>query len=180
MGKPQTQTRTNDAKGIRFPGHPQAGAELARALMNHLKFSSDEIRDVTALIAKHMRLGEYRPDWTDASVKRLIRDCGFYLDDLFILTRCDQAAVNIPAEQATDLAALRARIDALNAVSNVMQIDSPLDGNEIMQALGVGPGPHLRDAKAFLTDEVIEGRLPEGDKETARTLLQNWWRQRQG
>ena len=180
IGKPQTQTVTDNSKGIHFPGHPQAGADIARQLMNHLKFSSDEIRDVTFLIARHMRLGEYRPDWNDAQVKRLIRDCGTYLDDLFMLTRCDQSAVNIPADRAVDLNALRARIDALNALTNVLQIDSPLDGNEIMQALGLPPGPHLRAAKEFLTDEVIEGRLAEGDKEMARVLLRHWWRQRQG
>lgn len=179
LGKPQTQTTTNDARGIHFPGHPQAGADLARALMNHLKFSSDEIRDITFLITKHMRLGEYRPDWTDANVKRLIRDCGAYLDDLFILTRCDMSAVNIPADKAVDLDALCLRIDALNQLSNVLLIDSPLDGNEIMQTLNLLPGPHLRDAKEFLTNEVIEGRLAEGDKEAARILLQNWWALRQ-
>ena len=103
---PKRRRHTKDAKGIRFHGHAQAGAELARAMMNHLKFSNDEIRDVTALVAKHMRLGEYRPDWTDASVKRLIRDCGPYLDDLFILTRCDMAAVNIPPDKPLDLDAL--------------------------------------------------------------------------
>ena len=100
VGKPATRTETNDEKGIRFYGHPAVGAQIARDMMNHLKFPNEEIRDVTALIDRHMRLGEYRPDWTDASVKRLIRDCGPYLDDLFTLTRCDQSAVNIPAGQA--------------------------------------------------------------------------------
>jgi poly(A) polymerase len=151
---------------------------MARNLMTRLKFSNEEIRDVSTLILLHMRLGEYRPEWADPPVKRLIRDCGGYLDDLFVLTRCDQAAVDIPPEHAVDLSALRARIDALNALSNVIKIESPLDGNEIMAALHLGPGPHLREAKEFLVNEVIEGRLEEHDQEAARTLLENWWRLR--
>ncbi|HLK56050.1 MAG TPA: HD domain-containing protein [Chthonomonadaceae bacterium] len=178
IGKPPTRTVTDDGQGVRFYGHPGVGTEIARAMMNRLKFSNDEIRDVTALIHLHMRLGEYRSDWADPPVKRLIRDCGAYLDDLFVLTRCDMSAVDIPPGEGVDLAALRARVDALNALSNVRLIESPLDGNEIMQQLGIEPGPHLREAKEFLTNEVIEGRLAEGDKSAARNVLKTWWESR--
>ena len=71
-----------------------------RQMMNHLKFSNDEIKDVTALVSKHMRLGDYRANWTDASVKRLIRDCEPYLDRLFALVRCDMASLTIPKARA--------------------------------------------------------------------------------
>lgn len=171
-------TRTEDDRGVHFYGHQKQGAEMVQEMMTRLKFSNDEIRDVTALVAQHMRLGEYKPNWADAPVKRLIRDCGPYLDDLFVLARCDIAATNTSAGAAVDLDSLRARIDALNAISNVAEITSPLDGNAIMETLGVGPGIHLRDAKEFLTNEVIEGRLAEGDQEGARKLLQEWWRKR--
>ena len=133
---------------------------------------------MTALVALHMRLGEYKSAWADAPAKRLIRDCGPYLDDLFTLACCDIAASNISAGEVVDLAALRARIDALNAQTDVTKIRSPLDGNEIMATLGVGPGSHLRAAKDYLTNEVIEGRLPEGDQAQARQLLQAWWQTR--
>ncbi len=176
VAKPQT--RTVDERGVHFYGHPALGAEMAREMMNRLKFSNDEIDDVTALVALHMRLGEYRPCWTDAAVKRLIRDCGPYLNDLFIIARCDIAASNPAVAETVDLEGLRARIDALNAISNIARIASPLDGNEIMETLGVGPGPHLREAKEFLINEIIEGRLAEGDKERARQLLRAWWTNR--
>lgn len=160
---------------VRFYGHPAAGAELVRVIMNRLKFSNEEIRDVTTLVDKHMRLGEYRHAWSDVPVKRLIRDCGVYLDDLFLLTRCDRSAVDIPADQAADLDELRTRIDALNALSDIAHLESPLNGNEIMETLKVGPGAHLKAAKDFLLNEIIEGRLSEKDTDTARQLLQAWW-----
>ena len=179
VGKPATRVQKSDGN-IRFYGHPKAGAELAREMMGGLKFSNDEIRDVVFLVDKHMRLGEYRPDWPDANVKRLIRDIAPRMDDLFTVTRCDQSAVDIPPDVMTDLAALRARIDALNAITNVALLGSPLDGTEIMDTLAAGPGPHLRDAKDFLTNEVIEGRLAEGDKDAARKMLLAWWEQKKG
>jgi poly(A) polymerase len=178
LGKPAT--RTEDGRGIHFYGHPTIGAEMTRTVMQRLKFSNDEIRDVTVMVERHMRLGEYRPNWGDAPVRRLIRDCGPYLDDLFILAGCDAAGAAIPAGEAVDLKALRARIDTINAIFNATAIESPLDGNDIMEALQVGQGIHLRDAKEFLTNEVIEGRLATGDKKAARKLVRDWWRQEQG
>jgi poly(A) polymerase len=163
---------------VRFYGHPAVGAEMVRTIMNRLKFSNEEIRDVTILVAKHMRLGEYKHEWSDVPVKRLIRDCGAYLDDLFVLTLCDRSAVDIPSDQAADLVELRARIDALNALSDIAHLESPLDGNAIMETLGVGPGPHLKAAKDFLLNEIIEGRLSEKDPDTARRLLKTWWQKR--
>ena len=174
IGKPKTRVETNDAKGVRFTGHAAAGAEIVAEMMGRLKFSNDEIRDVTALATLHMRLGEYRPEWTDASVKRLIRDCGPYLDDLFVLTRCDQSAIDLPLEYRGLLVQLRERIDHLNALSNVLNISSPLDGMAIMNVLGVSPGPIVREAKVFLTNEVIDGRLAEGDQKAARECLLRW------
>lgn len=165
------------AETVRFYGHPAVGAELVRTIMNRLKFSNEEIRDVTVLVNKHMRLGEYRHDWSDVPVKRLIRDCGPYLDELFVLTRCDRSAVDIPPDQAADLIELRARIDALNALSDIAHLESPLNGNTIMEVLNIGPGPHLKAAKEFLLNEIIEGRLSEKDRDAARRLLRAWWRE---
>lgn len=173
VGKPAT--RAEDAGKITFYGHAAVGAEITRQMMNHLKFSNEEIKDVTTLVAKHMRLGDYRANWTDASVKRLIRDCEPYLDRLFALVRCDMASLNIPAGEGVDLAALRQRIDALNAVSNIARIESPLDGNAIMETLGIGPGPALKEAKEFLVNAVLDGLIAEGDQEKARESLRDWF-----
>ncbi len=173
VGKPTT--RTVDDRGVHFYGHPAEGARIARTMMNHLRFKNEEIRDVSALVEKHMRLGEYKSQWADPPVKRLIRDAGDYLNDLFELARCDIAASNIEEGMIADLSGLRSRIDSLNETSNIAQIESPLDGSEIMEILGVQPGPHLREAKEFLTNEIIEGRLTEGDKSQAEILILEWW-----
>ena len=176
VGKPAT--RAEEAEKISFYGHAKVGAEITRQMMNHLKFSNDEIRDVTTLVAKHMRLGDYRVNWTDASVKRLIRDCEPYLDRLFTLVRCDMASLTIPAGEGVDLIGLRRRIDTLNAVSNIARIESPLDGNAIMETLGIAPGPTLKDAKEFLVNAVLDGLIAEGDQDKARELLRNWFQNR--
>jgi poly(A) polymerase len=177
VGKPATRTEEPDGH-IRFYKHPSVGAEMTAAMMRRLKFSNDEIRDVTFLVEKHMRFSEYNACWTDASVRRLIRECGSYREDLFTLVRCDSAAVDIPPGEGVDLNALHARIEAVNAELNAAQIASPLDGFAIMKEFKVGAGKHIQAAKDYLTNEVIEGRLAPDDTEQARQLLRSWWENR--
>ena len=175
VGKPAT--RTEDEKGVHFYEHQFVGAEIARKALTRLKLTHDQIKDVTNIVALHMRLGEARPEWSDAPVKRLIRATAEYVDVLFELSRCDHAAMRQDVD-ATDLIALRARMDELNRLSNVVQIESPLDGIEIMDALGIPPGPIIKEAKEFLVNEVIEGRVGDGDKEASRIILLDWYRAR--
>lgn len=175
VGKPRT--RSEEDNGVHFYGHQSVGAEMAQVTLNRLKFTGDQIRDITELVARHMRLGEWRPEWSDSAVKRLIRGVHPYTEELFAITACDMAAMN-PDVPKTDMAALREKMDALNAQMNVAAIRSPLDGNEIMAALQVGPGPILKEAKEFLVNEVLDGRLGEHDKEAAETAIRTWARMR--
>ncbi|CCW36336.1 uncharacterized domain HDIG-containing protein [Chthonomonas calidirosea] len=174
IGKPRTRTEVQGQ--IRFYHHATVGAEMVREMMRRLKFSNEEIEGVTTLVKLHMRPGEYRPDWSDAAVKRLIRECGPYLEDLLTLAECDVAATVVPEQARADIAGLRARIAQLNADS-VRSLQSPLDGKTIMQLLNVKPGPVVGQAKEFLINEVIEGRLAPDDREAAKQKLLSWWQQ---
>ena len=161
----------------RFPEHASIGSAMVRTMMNRLKFSNEEIHDVTFLVERHMRIGEYRPDWSDGAVKRLLREVGTLWGDLVTVTRCDQSALNLPTENAAKLPTLLARVAEIAAESDVLQIVSPLDGRDIMALLGVPPGSLLKRAKDFLTNEVLEGRLAEGDREKASILLREWFQE---
>ena len=174
IGKPPT--RTEDAQGVHFYGHPTSGAELARQIMNRLKFSNEEIRDTVALVKQHMRPGEYRPEWEAPAVRRLIRDTAGILDQLLTVAECDLSATQMPEERKPRLDALRERTSEL---MSAVTIDSPLDGKEIMQLTNTGPGVHLRDAKELLTNAVIDGKLEQTDKASAERLLMEWWEKRQ-
>jgi poly(A) polymerase len=175
VGKPRT--RSEDERGIHFYEHQFVGAEMSRHALHRLKFTGDQVGDITELVARHMRLGESRPEWSDAAIKRLIRAVHPYTEELFTITACDMAAMN-PEAPKSDMEALRARMDALNAQANIAEIKSPLDGREIMEALGAQPGPHLREAKEFLVNEVLDGRLADEDKVAAASILKEWYRSR--
>jgi poly(A) polymerase len=169
VGKPRT--RSDEAGQVHFYHHQDVGAEMSREMMGRLKFSNDEIDAVVRLVASHMRIGEYRPEWSESAVRRLIRDLGTRLDDLFTMHSADVGAL-APEHRGTERAEeLRARIDAIHATQDVATLTSPLDGNAIMKVLGVDPGPTVRSAKEFLTNEVVEGRLHPDDVGRASALI---------
>lgn len=176
IGKPST--RSEEEGMVHFYGHAEVGAEMVRQIMRRLKFSNEEIEAVTTLVRLHMRPGEYRASWSDAAVKRFIRACGPYLEELLVLAECDVAATAVPQEARADIAALRARIAKLN-VDTVRAIKSPLDGRTIMRLLQIRPGPAVAEAKEFLVNEIIEGRLPPDNPQLAEQRLLEWWRKRE-
>lgn len=177
VGKPAT--RTEDERGVHFYEHQFVGAEIARRILHRLRFTNDQVRDVCRLVELHMRLGEARPDWSDAAVRRLIRATAGYAGLLYDLARADMAATN-PDVPKTDLDAVRDRMEVVDRLSHAAEIVSPLDGVAIMEALGVPPGPIIREAKEFLTNEVIDGRLAPDDKDSARQVLRDWYDRRSG
>ncbi len=173
LGKPPTKARGEDGR-IHFYGHAEAGAKLTRALMTRLKFSNDEIWAVTTLVAQHMRIGEYKPVWTDAAVRRLIRDLGPQLDDLFEIHRVDVSAL---APDHTDISRadeLRARMAPIREAQDIGALTSPLDGQALMARLGLRPGRQLGAVKEYLVNEVVEGRLAPEDADGAETLARKY------
>ncbi|MGC8784424.1 MAG: CCA tRNA nucleotidyltransferase [Armatimonadota bacterium] len=168
VGKPAT--RTVDEKGVHFYGHQNVGAQIAAHWLRRLRYSNDIIESVVKLVRLHMRPGEYDYSWSDAAVRRLIRDVDGLLDELLTLVRADIAASN-PAFPKSDIDALEQRIRVLTSREDVQKLDSPLSGREIMEILGIPAGKQVGECKAFLLNEVIEGRLAPNDKEGAKHLL---------
>src|SRR5699024_9729844 len=71
---------------------------------------------------------------------------------------------------------LEQRIDDLAHQEEVDKIRPDLDGNRIMQILGIGPGPEISAAYRFLLDLRMEhGPLRA---ERAETGLRAWWQGR--
>jgi poly(A) polymerase len=173
VGKPKT--RSFGSKGVSFHHHEVVGARMARDRMKALRYSNEMVDDVAQLVYLHLRFHTYRMGWTDSAVRRFVRDAGGLLDELIELTRCDCTTRN--QRKATALARrmdeLEARIEELRAEEELRSIRPDLDGREVMDHLGIGPGPLVGEAMAYL----LELRLDEGplDHDDALTRLDEWW-----
>jgi len=173
VGKPRTKGVGEDGR-IHFYGHADVGADMTRRWMTRLKFPNDEIQAVSTLVAQHMRIGEYGDDWTDAAVRRLMRDLGPHLDDLFAINRADVSALAPGHTGISRGVELRARMTPIQEAQDISALTSPLDGKELMALLRLLPGRKLGEVKEYLTGEVVEGRLAPDDKEGAAKLARRF------
>jgi poly(A) polymerase len=176
VGKPRTRAITDG--GVSFHHHEVVGARMTRVRMEALRYPSSDVDTVVRLVELHLRFHTYRLGWTDKAVRRYVRDAGPYLDTLNELTRCDCTTRN--AAKARALARrmdeLEARIAELRAQEELDAMRPDLDGNQIMEILGLEPGRAVGEARDFLMDlRLDEG--PLGEEEAAKRL-RAWWAER--
>jgi poly(A) polymerase len=179
VGKPKT--RSIGDRGVSFHHHEVVGARMAKERMQALRYPGGVVDAVTKLVFLHLRFhgyGEGDGGWTDSAVRRYVRDAGDLLDELNELTRCDCTTRNERKARmlAARMDALEARIERLSEEEQVKALRPDLDGNAVMEILGVGPGRDVGDALRFL----LELRLDEGPlgEEEAERRLREWYASR--
>src|SRR4051794_39048790 len=180
VGKPRTRRFLPDGS-VTFHHHDVVGAKLTRKRLKALRFSNDVIDAVSMLVELHLRFHGYGSgEWTDSAVRRYVRDAGDQLERLHVLTRADCTTRN--KRKADRLRRtyddLERRIAELAEQEQLDAIRPDLDGNRIMEVLGVGPGRVVGEAYRFLLDlRMDKGPMDPGDAEAE---LRAWWATRQG
>lgn len=176
VGKPATKAVGSDGR-VSFHHHEVVGARLTKARMKALRYPKEITAKVTALVALHLRFYGYgRGEWTDSAVRRYVADAGDLLPRLHKLTRSDCTTRNRrkAAQLAADYDALEERIARIAAEEDLARVRPDLDGNAIMELLGVPPGPVVGQAWKHLK----ELRLERGplDRDEAEAELLRWAR----
>ena len=178
IGKPTTRRHESDG-GVSFHHHEVVGAKMVRKRLRSLKYSKQMIDDVSQLVYLHLRFHGYGEGrWTDSAVRRYVADAGPLLPRLHKLVRADCTTRN--KRRAALLQAnydgLEARIAELAAKEDLDRVRPDLDGNAIMELLGIPAGPEVGQAWSFLK----ELRLDRGplSREEATAELLAWWRAR--
>jgi len=173
VGKPKTRSITHE--GVTFHHHEVVGARMARDRMQALRYSNDDVEAVRQLVFQHLRFHTYGLGWTDSAVRRFVRDAGPRRDQLIELTRCDCTTRNRRKAEMLSrrMDELVARIAELEKREELAAIRPDLDGRQVMEQLGVPPGPVVGRALDFLLElRLEEGPLGEAE---ARRRLAEWW-----
>jgi poly(A) polymerase len=178
-------------KKIHFYGHENVGAAIARRAMQRLAYPKDDTDAVAHLVANHMRPMSYatgRDPWTDAAVRRFVRDTYLargdrVLANVDMLLKLARADITGSAPRRRRVAeeswrSLKGRVDEVRTEDAVEKLESPLSGNDLMRQFDRGPGRWIKGLKDFLQDEVVEGRLGKDDKDKARLLAEAYARER--
>jgi poly(A) polymerase len=179
IGKPKTR-RFEPGGGVSFHHHEVVGAHMTAARLKKLKYSKEIVDDTARLVELHLRFHGYgEAEWTDSAVRRYVRDAGPLLERLHKLTRSDCTTRNrrraLMLEHAYD--DLEKRIAVLREQEELDAIRPDLDGNRIMEILGIRPGPQVGAAYKHM----LELRMDRGpmSQDEAVAELRSWWAERE-
>lgn len=154
INKPQHRRIVDER--VTFYGHEISGARTAKRVLQRLRYPNELISVVSLLVERHM----FSTGVTDKGLRRLIRRVGVdHIFDLLELRKADTIAQGMG--QTTDeveqfAREVRAELDRRPPFGLA---DLAVNGTELMQELGLGPGPIVGTLLNYLLDVVVD--LPE-------------------
>jgi poly(A) polymerase len=148
VGKPPTFRVAPDR--IRFDGHVEVGVKMAEEICQRLHFSNDEIKQITALVANHMRFGD-ADKMKESSLKRFMRLPKF--EEHMELHRIDCLSSN------RNLANYELVKDRLEHTPTAEIRPEPLVNGRDLIELGYKPGAEFRAILSAVEDAQLEGSL---------------------
>ena len=175
IGKPRT--RSYEHGEVTFRNHEAVGANMTRKRLRALGFDRATVDDVSQLVRLSGRFKGYDSGWGDAAVRRYARDAGHLLGRLNQLVRsdCTTRFASRRRRLHRQVDHLERRISQLAAQARREAERPQINGDQVMTHLGVGPGPHVGAALAWL----LELKRSEGEIELDELYrrLDRWWSQ---
>jgi len=155
VGKPMTRDEKENGDAT-FYNHQFESARLAEEAMTRLKFSREMTQRVVHLVKQHMF--DYRQEWTDATVRRFVRNVGAdNIADLFDLRIADNVGNGTKTGFPHYLGELSDRIDLVLESEEALSVrDLKVDGADVMRTLKLAPGPEVGKILERLLEEVLE------------------------
>ena len=175
IGKPKTRRFEAGGK-VSFHHHDAVGAKMTRKRLKALRCDHHVVDDVSELVNLHLRFHGYVDEpWTDAAVRRYVKDAGPLYERRNRLTRADATTQNRRKALVfkTAMDEMEERVRALKEQEDFNAIRPAINGNEIMQELGLEPGPQVGAAYRHMLDYRLDNG-PVG-REEALAELHRWY-----
>ncbi len=152
IGKPVTFERT-DNDSITFYNHEVVGARMASAIAKRLRLSKHDTQRIFLLVRHHMFY--YQPHHTDSAVRRFMRRVGLdNIDDILDLREADRLGSGA-RKTSWRLEEMKQRM--MEQLHQPMDVtDLAIDGHDLMEQLGMKPGPEIGKILQQLLEEVLE------------------------
>ena len=162
IAKPVTK-RWDPKIGWTFHNHNFLGEKMIPRVFRNMKLPQNEkMKFVAKMVGLHMRPQSVADEGvSDSGVRRLITDAGEDLESLMTLCEADITSKN-PAKVRRILdgfAALRQRIDEVNDADAFRNWKNPINGNEIMEKLGIPQGPRIAALKSAVKEAILDCRV---------------------
>jgi poly(A) polymerase len=168
VGKPVCRAR-GPGRRWTFHGHAEQGAVMTDAALRRLRYDRATVERAARLVGRHML-----PLPREArEARRFVHRRRELLPDLLKLMIADREAAR---GRLASAAGRRRYREALGQVLALMDEAPPapplLDGREVMDELGLDPGPRVGEALAFLSEARAVGDVT--DRDEARAALRRF------
>lgn len=159
VGKPAT---FRVADRIRFDGHAEVGAAMAKDWLSRLRFSNEDVEHVTSLVANHMRFKDVQQMRT-STLKRFLRLP--YFDEHLELHRLDCLASH---GRLDGYEFIQAKLQEMSREE--LQPEALITGHDLIRA-GYAPGQAFGEALSAVETAQLEGEIRT--REEALSLAQS-------
>ena len=165
IGKAPTAKKVNGR--LRFWQHEYVGARIARRIAERLRFSANARQSVSGFVLAHMRPGSlaHAPELTERAKYRFFRDLGSAAVPMLLISLADRYTYLTDAERGKgkDLHE-RVTKDILRWHFQKLK-ETPakkkklIDGNILMKALNLKPGPQIGELLKELDEAIATGEI---------------------
>lgn len=159
VGKPPT---FRIADRIRFDGHAEVGAKIAKRILSRLKLSNEECSQIVSLVSNHMRFKDV-PQMKSSTLKRFLRLPHF--EEHLELHRLDCLASNGHTEIYNFV---RAKLAELG--EEELRPIRLISGRDLIEA-GYVPGPQFARALEAVETAQLEGEIHNHEQALALARL---------
>jgi len=153
IGKPRV--KRGEGPDATFYGHEIVGAKETCQILDRLKFPKKEIEKIVKLVRYHLfyyNVGEV----SDSSVRRLVRQVGpENMEELLQVRMADRIGSGVPKAEPYKLRHLKYVIEKVSQ-DPISVKTLKVSGNDVMEILGVGPGPKVGQVLDVLLGYVLE------------------------
>jgi len=168
IGKVKTR-REGPGGDYTFYNHEVIGARQVRKILRRLRFSNSDMDTVNNLVINHMF--HYTDDWSDGAVRRFMRKVGVEnIQELFVLREADRVGNGSRSGLPEPIRILQKRIDRVIEAENAISVrDLDINGNIIMELLGIRPGPVI----GTVLNDLLELVLDDPEMNQREILVEN-------
>lgn len=181
IGKPDSMWMDNDGYGHFYKNekgegqdHESVGADMAEDILRRLRYPANRIARIKQLIQNHM----FPIFNSSKGARKFLNQAGSYdvAHDLLNLKEADHLGKGKDDATRMTIDMMRELIDSEKESQNAFTPkDLALNGNEVMQILGLDSGPQVGEILKHLMDVVVDN--PEmNSKNNLSTFLKNFYK----